>query len=100
MEGSNLNIWIKADSASRRGRRQLSPPGSPVHCGAITSSWQEQKMEGSNLNTWIKARQVVHVKKQTAGFWFWFVAAIYPTLKEGWQSCRRAESPIGGLAVL
>ncbi len=75
-------------------------------------------MEGSNLNTWIKARQQVHVKKHTAGFWF--VAAIYPILPKragspvgglgvpiggladlsvGWQSYSRAGSPIKGLAV-
>ncbi len=43
MEGSSLNIWITAASVSRWGRRQLSPPGSPVRCSAITSSWQNKK---------------------------------------------------------
>jgi hypothetical protein len=55
IEGSNLNIWIKAASASRWERRQLSPPGSPVSCRAITNSWHKTKMEGSSLNIWIKA---------------------------------------------
>jgi hypothetical protein len=46
MEGSSLNIWIKAASASRWGHRQLSSPGSPVRCNAINSSRHKTKNGG------------------------------------------------------